>query len=263
MTNNFPKFGLPPVIETVIGVSFNNLASWQIPHFGLFWETVRDEYDQFSVQPPLPDEFEVPAGSPPAPIMIDFGRPQQRCWFFNEKLGWLLQVQQTRFLSNWRHVPGASYPNYSNFIKRFSNGWDRFQDFLAKEKIEQPQLLKAEVSYVNHIDFEVNYERIRDTFPALSGFKKGEFLDMPIGFALNTVYAIADQQGRLHISGQPVIRHTDMREVIQLSVTAKTQIASNTPEAMREAIDLGHEWVVRGFTDFTSPEMHALWKRTQ
>ena len=44
MSADLPSFDAPPVNETVLGVEFTPLAKWSIPHFGLFWSRIRDEY---------------------------------------------------------------------------------------------------------------------------------------------------------------------------------------------------------------------------
>lgn len=33
-------------------------------------------------------------------------------------------------------------------------------------------------------------------------------------------------------------------------------------DAGLQALDIGHRWVVLGFDDLTSPEMHDLWQRS-
>jgi len=35
-----PDFNEPPVIETVLGLQFDSLESFSIPHFGLYWSKI-------------------------------------------------------------------------------------------------------------------------------------------------------------------------------------------------------------------------------
>jgi uncharacterized protein (TIGR04255 family) len=262
MGDALPKFSKPPVIETVLGIAFKPIMAFQIPHFGLFWDRIRTDYKKFSVLPPLPEE-QLPNGRIAGGITFNLLTvPQFRCWFFNDEQGWLLQVQNSRFVSNWRKTPDGPYPTFSRFEKRFEKDWDRFQTFLKEMEMEAPMPNVAEVSYINHIDIDSQYNTLSDVFLMLSG-RNTEFLPAPAAVSLNTIYPINDDGGILQISSEPVVRRSDAKEVLQLTVTAKTRIASNDKDSVLKALGLGHEWVVRGFTDFTTDEMHKKWGRTQ
>lgn len=260
MNQKLPKYNNPPVIETVVGVEFEPIHSWQIPHFGLFWNRIRSNYQRFSVQPPLPEQVEK-FGNERNTLTISLNpHPNARCWFFDKNGNWLLQLQNNRFLSNWKRI-GSSYPDYKGFYERFEKEWNRYKEFLTAEKLEQPKLLQCEVSYINHIEVDINFDDLGEIFPVWAGFEKDGFLPMPEAIAINTVYIIPENQGRLYIAMQPVVRNSDIKTVIQLSVNAKVKIASN--QEMKEAIDLAHNWVVSGFTDFTSDKMHKFWQKKQ
>ncbi len=62
---------------------------------------------------------------------------------------------------------------------------------------------------------------------------------------------------------QHVLRHIDLRVVLQLRLTAKVLPKSSNNDDIVEAFDLGRQWAVRSFTDFTSEEMHKHWQRRQ
>ena len=51
-------------------------------------------------------------------------------------------------------------------------------------------------------------------------------------------------------------------EVLQLDVSATGRPTSSKTPDILEWLDLGREWVVKGFADFTTPEMHMKWRRT-
>ena len=46
-----PDFNEPPVIETVLGLQFDPIESFNVPHFGLYWSKIRADYPTFDVQP--------------------------------------------------------------------------------------------------------------------------------------------------------------------------------------------------------------------
>jgi uncharacterized protein (TIGR04255 family) len=262
MKEKLPKFDNPPVVETVLGVEFEPLHLWQIPHFGLFWNKIRSEYQQFSVQAPLPQQVER-FGSEANTFTINLApQPQARCWFFDSSNSWLLQIQNSRFISNWKQNH-SSYPNYDGFYERFEKEWNNLNAFLSEEGLGTPKLLQCDVSYINHVEVgdDFDFDNLGEIFPAWAGLKKDGFLPQPDAIAINSVYAIPENLGRLYIEMQPVIRQSDFKTTLQLSVTAKVKIASN--EKLKESIDLAHQWVIEGFTDFTSDKNHKIWQRTR
>jgi len=258
MPEPMPQYDNPPVTETVLGIEFRPIAAWQIPYFGLLWSKIRDKYPKFAVQPPLPEESTGPG------IFISVGPIPPRCWFIDESDRWLIQVQHSRFISNWRKRAENEYPSYKLFRDRFAEQYSIFQALLKDENFPEVQLFQAEVSYINQIDIESDFQKLPAIFPIFSAFKEGDILPLPQGGGFNLAYAMPGDRGRLTISFQSVLNHETAKELLQLTVTAKTLIASNSTEnAALEALDYGHEWVVRGFTDFTSTGMHEVWKRTQ
>jgi hypothetical protein len=70
-----------------------------------------------------------------------------------------------------------------------------------------------------------------------------------------------NNQGRLPIKLQSAIRHADAKEILQLTLTARGRPASSSLDHVRRWFDLGREWVVQGFADFTTAKMHQLWRR--
>src|ERR1017187_6649118 len=96
-----PDYDDPPVVETVLGVQFAPLQGWGVPHFGLFWNEIKNEYPNFNVQPPLPGDVGIGSrldgGSPTGPqIQFTAGTPV-RCWFFDPSRPRLIQLQNDRF----------------------------------------------------------------------------------------------------------------------------------------------------------------------
>lgn len=109
-----PDYEDPPVVETVLGVQFAPLQGWSVPHFGLFWNEIKNEYPNFQVQPPVPGDvgFSVglEIGPRVAPRLEVSAIAPVRCWLFNESRSRLIQVQSDRFMHNWiKAAPGQPY----------------------------------------------------------------------------------------------------------------------------------------------------------
>lgn len=270
MTDTLPKFDAPPVTETVLGVEFSPLALWGIPHFGLFWNKLRADYQDWSVRPPLVSQIEQFGDKPKQSQAITFqlvDEPEVRCWFFDQSRIRLIQVQKDRFIQNWRKVaPTDEYPHYRQLRQKFEREWILFREFIESERLGTLDVQQCEVTYFNHLELEEGWQsltELAEILPCWAGASSGDFLPAPELIDIKTSYLIPENKGRLRISMQPAIRHTDAREILQLTITARGRPASSDTADILKWLDLGHEWAVRGFTDFTSAKMHSRWKRRQ
>ncbi len=252
-----PDFEDPPVVETAVGVEFAPLEKWSIPHFGLFLHEIESDYSNFEVQ----GSIGVGSGQ-----VFELSRTiPLRCLFLNQLGNELIQVQSDRFFYNWRKVVGTEeYPHFTNIKPAFARDWGRFCDFLRTHKIGVPEVRQCEVTYVNILEQGREWDTLADLgaiFPAWASRSSSEFLPAPEAVAMAVVYSMPDEQGQLSIQLQQAIRNTDGKEILQLTLTARSRPTSLDLQDILECLDRGQEWVVRGFTDFTSPGMHDRWKR--
>lgn len=259
MTNprqTLPDFEDPPVVETAVAVEFTPLPKWTMPYFGLFWREIDAEYPRSEVK---------------EAIGADAGRVYEaaefpiRCWFLTDSGEHLVQVQKNRFIHNWRKVTGTEqYPHFRNILPAFENAWVRFREFLAIHDLGVPDVQHCEVTYVNHIERGKGWQSLADLgsiLPAWASQPTSEFLPTPDAVALKVLYSMPNEDGQLEIQLQPGIRNTDGKEILQLLIAARSRPASSDLSDLLECLSRGQEWVVRGFADFTSKQMHDLWKR--
>lgn len=270
LNQSLPKFNKPPVVEMVLGVEFAQLIRWSIPHYGLFWAKIRDQYQHYSVREPLISQIETFGGQGKQEITLEFpivGPPPIRCWYANDKQDWLIQVQQDRFIQNWRkRPPNASYSHYSLVRERFESELQRFREFVKAEEIGELHMRQCEVTYFNHIEPAEGQSintAMSDIFPCWAGDAAKNELPSPESAALNAGYVIPENRGRMHISVQPVFRHSDAKDILQMTVSTKVIPTGSDLAAVLEALDLGHEWAVKGFAEFTSAKIHDFWERKQ
>ena len=262
-----PDFEDPPVIETVLGVQFAPLSAFSIPHLGLYWNRIRHDYPKSQVMPPLGAVFEEFGRHSTGPSI---GRelvsePDVRCWFIDESTTQLIQVQKDRFIRNWRKVQhGDVYPRYEALKPRFKADWERFLRFLEEEGIGSPEVNQCEVTYINHMDMGKgwdSYGEIDKVVRLKLLSTPREFLPEPEKVNLHVRYLMPDKRGRLHVTFQPAIRRQDAKEIFQLEITARGRPAASSIDDILDWFDTAHEWIVRGFADLTTPEMHQVWRR--
>jgi uncharacterized protein (TIGR04255 family) len=263
-------FDDPPVVETVLGLRFAPLPGWSIPHFGLFWEEIRKDYPKFEVHPPVGTasqiELRVEADEHEnkRPVLELSNTFPVRCWFYDPSETTLIQIQSDCFIHNWRKITGTEpYSHYDVIRPLFERAWQRFCNFLEREKIPSPKVWQCEVSYINHLERGVGWSSFADLseiVPGWSGKGSTHFLPSPEAVHINAIYPLANKAGTLQVVLQPAVRQKDGKEIIQLSLTAKGKPLSSTLPEILHWLDLGHEWVVQGFKDFTSQRMHQIWR---
>ena len=263
-----PDYGQPPVVETLLGVQFSPLANFSIPHFGLYWAKIRQDYPNYQVLPPLGQRVEqFGSGLVQRPkIGVELiSIPEVRCWFIEKSGAMLTQVQRDRFIHNWRKVePNDVYVHYDRIRPRFTEEWKRFCEFLNDADLGTPEINQCEITYVNHIELGKGWSSYGDLNKVVAfwtGDSSGNFLPAPESVNIGARYVLPEKRGRLHIEAQPAIRPHDAKEILQVNLTARGKPESSDLQKILDWFDLGHEWIVRGFTDFTAKEMHNIWER--
>jgi uncharacterized protein (TIGR04255 family) len=268
--DRLPDFENPPVIETALGVRFAPLDRWSIPYFGLFWNTIKGRYPYAEVNPPLAPDPEIETGAPlfgkpDFPRLEIVSSPPVRCWFLNESKTELIQLQNDRLIHNWRKVSGSEpYPHHETTRPAFERDWKVFCEFLSSQDLGTPSVKQCEVTYVNHIDRGQGWESFNDlpkVFPCWAGATSSGFLPSPESVSFQTSYLMPEGKGRLHIVLVHAIRQSDAKETLQLTLLARGNPVSGALPNLLEWLDAGREWIVRGFTDFTSENMHRIWRR--
>lgn len=265
---SLPDFTDPPVNETVFSLQFLPLAGFAIPHFGLYWAKVRARFPHINVAPPVAPVTE--QFSPRPPIGLDLQvvpQPEVRCWFLNSSGTQLIQVQRDRFSFNWRQVEGTEkYPRFPALRKEFVDQWIEFSAFIEEERLGALTVNQCEVTYVNHIPYGIGWSDFSELHKVIAmwqGETSDGFLPRPERVRIEVNYRLPENQGRLHVSVVPVFRPRDNAEVLQMTLTARGGPASSSLNDVMAWIDLGREWVVKGFADFTSPEVQSQWGRSK
>ncbi len=251
-----------------MSLQFASIPGFSIPHFGLYWERVRDEYPRFEVQPPIAnvtEQFE------PATLARQIGvqilaTPEIRCWYLDQSGNRLIQVQRNRFVHNWRKVNGTeTYPRYPVIREHLKSQWERFCVFLQDEKLQRPKINQCEVLYVNNIEYGKGWNGFGELDKVIATLTtqkpKNGFLPHPERVSMQVTYRLEEDAGRLYVEFVPVIRARDGQEVLQMTLTARGAPRSSSDEDVFAWLDLGRKWIVRGFADFTTETMHSVWGR--
>lgn len=262
-----PKFGNPPVVETVIAVHFAPLQGFNAAHAGVFWDRfLRPTWKAAKTAPPFPVNVErLDSEGIWRPVTPSFALaaelPDPRLQFIDENEDRMVQVQATGFAYNWRKR-GDAYPSFEVLAPEFFRHFNDFCQYLSDERFVPPALTQWEVTYVNFIDKGELWENIADwnrvipgALAAVEQSRVGELETLNV----NCSYLLPDRQGRLRLSiAHAKARSSDAGESIDFRLTARGLVESG--DQLGVALGVGHEAIVQTFANLTSGEAHRAWR---
>ncbi len=274
MRDKLPEFERPPLEEVVLGTQFEKLHRLGAAQLGWIWHIFRDRFPKTSEHPPLDPVFER-FGTPPFQVKHTCQETHAlvpRLWFVAERETELIQVQQDRFIRNWRRVrPSDAYPRYSQLRAAFAEDFGQFTRCVKEEGWGEVEPNQCEVTYVNVIQAGEGWEhhdeldRIcalfaghqTDPLPNLGRLEQG---------ALRVSYVLEHGNGcpvgRLYVSIDPVFTALEARPAFRLLLTARgAPLGGRHLPGVLAFFDLAHEAIVRLFAAITTQEMHRIWGR--
>lgn len=270
---SLPRFHKPPVVETVLGVYFRAPEKFNSAEQGIFWgRHLREEYPNLEERPPtveLRERFGEECLAPSSTMRwrVTDQPDAPRLWAASENGQQVVQVQRNGLLVNWKKADDdVSYRTYEDRHENFGRQFSLLKDFFEKEGIGQIKPTSWIVTYVNHID----YEGLEDVGPAVAKTLtvwtnqfSDSWLDTPDKLGLDFTFPLPENAGRLNVKLVPAFVKKNKQHVLRLDLTARGQLEPGNIESALSAINLGHEWVVRGFASLTRPEMHKVWERIE
>jgi uncharacterized protein (TIGR04255 family) len=261
MSQNFPKFSKPPLVEAVIGVQFAPLAKYSSAFAGWFWKSVLDSsWTQTCDAPRLEDVFEKfdePMWAPPQ-IRFKSGWEGGRTQIINAANDRMIQIQSSKFFLNWRKQPDKQYPSYDTLLPEFLDLFNRFRRFSNDSGLGEIDPNGWELTYVNVLQRGEVWNSPKDLSDVLPSV---QVPDVP-GANAETIsgdwrYSI-EKRCRLYIS----LRHgklADNSEGVQLQLVARGGVDAQTN--LDAGLDLGHRTNAHAFAAITSAGAQARWGR--
>ncbi len=169
----------------------------------------------------------------------------------------MLQLQPDRFAFNWCRVEGKEYPRYESNRPHLFKEFEQFCNFAATHELGEVKPNLCEVTYVNHIrpdEGETPTDCIATIFTGIDWKSSDGWLPQPPEIvALNRVFTIGDQKGRLYAEAS--VANDDF---ILLKITAR--VIHNHGDDLQENLDLAHLWVVKSFVSLTEEHIrHERW----
>ncbi len=260
-----PDFDKPPLVEVALSLQFAPVAGLTTAHLGVLWQKYRSELPLIEEHPPLDpvlESFDPP--KPPTKIVFENKPPVPRVWFLSEAKTELIQIQQDRFIHNWRKTGAdTTYPRYERIRDQFQTEVDAFSQFLSEEGLGVVSVNQCEITYVNHVEVDAgktDFGGIENLVSNWQSLGASAFLPIPEELSLSWRFRMPNEAGRLHVMAQPAWGPNGQR-IWTMSLMARGRPVGEGVEGAFGFFDLGREWIVRGFTDLTTESMHLRWGR--
>lgn len=249
----FPSFKFPPLNEVSVGIQFEPLDRLRIPHFGSFWERVRNDFPLVEHASPIVNRDTGFLSDP------DTGLPLPRVWLINQTETRLIQLQANRFNFNWRIQGGAEpYPRYPEVATKFFHYLKAFEGFLADTGIGIIQPVVTELTYINILEQGKEWNSVEDISNIIRDFswekQVNRFLPNPKEINWAAAFPFHDDQGTLNVRLNHAKRVEDNQSVLQLEMAASRVVSGQARTSIESWYELAHEWIVKGFVDLTKPE---------
>jgi uncharacterized protein (TIGR04255 family) len=262
---NSPNFPNAPLIEVALSVQFQPLALFTSAHAGLFWQSFRRDFPNSQDQPALPMLNELFGSSRPNVGIVgmgfQFGPSPNRTWFSSQDGALLIQVQNNRFVFNWRKAnPESVYPRYEFVRLNFEKYFNLFRAFVVEHNLGQVTPDLYEVHYVNQ-------------WPLEDGKNFGEVIGSWLKLFTNNVTSLEAEQatissqfvvqgdakqpvGRLYVNVAPMV-NIQGKYGVNLELICRTLPSDSLNLS---SLDLAREKIVTTFVEITSDSAHQFWR---
>ncbi len=261
--SDLPDYSKPPIDEVAISLQFSAIDRLIDDRIRDYWRLIRDEYPIGQVLP----RIEAPIESlEPTPVQLQIplvGSPLNRMWLISESDDFLVQVQNTRFIQNWRRREDE-YPRFERIKEPFWNNYLKFKSFLAGINLPPPVIQQVEVTYINWIPDLTITRFFRPA--ANTALTVGDQHRQPEEQNWTARYLIQHENElieRLYVQCLPAIRPQtpDIRGTqfgLTFRAARSTGISENEAD---ELIDSSRIVIVNAFTELTTATAHESWGR--
>jgi uncharacterized protein (TIGR04255 family) len=247
-----PSYGSPPLTEVAVGVTLPPLKL-QTRHIGEFWTEIRDEYPHTEDNPPIPVD-----GTPQ--FMAMTLPPLRRVFMMTPNKEYIIQIQEGRFLHNWRKLPAqATYPRYDVVLEKFLSAWKKFTTFSTRRELGDPSPIGFELSYVNELDDPAAHG-IPEFVKSLEWQKLHPIFltEPPQATNIAWSFMLPEHKGTMNVSTNRITRPDGKTALLLVLSCVGT---ASEKYSLEDWFGTAHQWIVNGFTDLTTAEAHKLWKR--
>jgi uncharacterized protein (TIGR04255 family) len=182
--------------------------------------------------------------------------------FINDTDDKVIQIQNTRFLYNWRKRESVS-PRFHDLYPQFISHLAGFRDFLGAASLADVEPNQWEVTYINHINRGGLWRTPDDWYRIFPGLippptsMPGTKLEREAG---EVSFQLLPERGRLHLQFSSGRSTDDGSDVLALHLTARGPVKRDDPTLnLQSGMELGHHVLVDAFTSIASDSALKYW----
>lgn len=235
-----------------------------------FWPRIRDAYPGYERHPAMPtltETFDAPAPQMQLRVQAMSGAFVQRYWFLSESGTELVQVQSDRLAFNWRQVAGDEvYPRYDTLLPTFLRV---LEAFLSSEQVvgAGQEVGWVELQYINPVTIEPTDSGTHGQLArALNVLVKNparralpDVEDTQLQERFRILWPDGTPRGRMYLTAAPALDKSGKFVYLVTLLTRGRPGAGSPVDGVTDFLNVGHDLIVRGFVELTTPEMHDEW----
>jgi uncharacterized protein (TIGR04255 family) len=260
---NLPDYHHPPIDEVAISVQFPIIENLVENDLREFWRDVQQQYPLAESQPRLegPIETEEPVSRPP---VLQLSVPSQgRLWLVSESDDFLVQVQNTRFIQNWRRRE-SEYQHFEQIHELFWQNFRKFRSFLDRKGFAQPRVEQVEVTYINWVPRSSITDFFRPASAATVKIAGSEREPQDLNW--NARYLIPHERNmvqRLYVQSQPAIRTQPPHELgAQFALVFRAAQGDGLEDdVIEDVVGFARVTIVEAFTELVTQAAQSAWGR--
>ena len=219
------------------------------------------------VLPRMEETFDAPVFAPAFQIVEQMAS-LPRTWFIGTD-NYLIQLQPDRLTLNWRReAPDTSYPGYAAIRDRFDGHLADLRAAIEGTGRELPPIDICEVAYVNPVEVPGEPEPFRHPdlarlinrlcpAPDESFLGQAEDAQYQARWRIPHPDGSGQPVGRLYLAASPHLVGGAQQPLYLVNLTAHVLPPKDSTV---DALNIAHEYVVLGFKDLTTQEMHEYWR---
>ena len=243
-------------------VVFNRLDNLLSPHFGEIWEKYKElgfeNIEERMAINRTSEEFPSRVYNPQLELIQspDF----TRVWFTQKDKGRVVQVQKDRFIFNWyKSDESEIYSGFNSIYSEFSSLYDIFCRSVDSMGIGNIEPVQYELTYIDQIDEDNEWNKIKDVWKVFNVFNDSEFLVDAESLILKSTFAIKDIFSRLHVSINNIVDTVNNTNKFQSEFTMRG-FPVNSDKEMLDWFNLSHGYIRHKFIClFTQSIQNDIW----
>jgi uncharacterized protein (TIGR04255 family) len=186
-SNQSIEFTKLPLVEVIFVIEFTEIQEFSSIHFGLFWETIKDEFPRSADREPTYESEDITLP------------PLRRVAFIDNNNERMIQVQNNSFVYNCQIINSPS--NFETYFQRFAQRWLFFKNWCNEQFGESPNPLQYQFDCINVVEINhqwKDFKKSSSTFNFLNENWLKDSIDLT-SFKFQFIYDMPDNLGIVKI----------------------------------------------------------------